>query len=540
VSGSSFYKQNTLPDLISDEEDFPLPATIGPYKIESLLSKGGMSLLYLGLDQDPHPKMKKTLIVKVLSPSYVNHPEAVDRFLTEAKVIALTNHPNIVKLYGQGEWEKGLYIAMEFIHGISLKQFIMQQSLSMRRALEIILQVAFALLHLHSHGVIHRDLKPENILITEEGEIKVIDFGIAQLHEDKETKTELSTKFMGTPNYMSPEQKEDPFSVTSATDIYSLGVILYELVLGKLSYGTIDLTSLPRGLKKIAEKTLAVSVKERYQNISQFIHDISQYLQSGELEKERPGADQAKEINERIQKVNLILSPINLPNWPQIDVGISKGRGASQLGLYYDLFRLPNNTYLVLIASTTSASVESAISIAVLRGMVRMQMGDYTLSGKGAFHPIPFIEKLNRMVFEDAIAEKFAMNLVLLDPFKELLCYVSCGFDSLLHIPQGQTDLRKLASENDLLGASATTEFAGTEDNWNAGDLLLMHSLALPPEAKPQERGPWDAALAEAVEENILLSAQSQSEAIFKKLSLSPTFSLVPYPKALISIQRIV
>ena len=123
----------------------------------------------------------------------------------------------------------------------------------MRRALEIILQVAYALLHLHSHGVIHRDLKPENILITEEGEIKVIDFGIAQLHEEEKNVTDAD-RFLGTPNYMSPEQKEDPSSVTFSSDIYSLGVILYELILGKLSFGIINLIALPKGLKKICCK----------------------------------------------------------------------------------------------------------------------------------------------------------------------------------------------------------------------------------------------------------------------------------------------
>jgi hypothetical protein len=429
---------------------------------------------------------------------------------------------------------------MELIHGISLRQFIMQHSLSMRRALEIILQVAFALLHLHSHGVIHRDLKPENILITEEGEIKVIDFGIAQLYEDTEKKGEASGRFLGTPNYMSPEQKEAPFSVTFATDIYSLGVILYELILGKLSYGVINLTALPRGLKKIAAKTLAVSAKERYQNIAEFIHDISQYLNSGDLEKERPGTDQAKELNERIQKANLNLSPIALPTWPQIDLGITKSRGIQQLGLYYDLFRLPNNIFLVLIASTRSPMVESAISIAILRGMIRMQLAEFTPSGKALFKPAAFIEKLNRLIFEDTSKEEFALNFVLLDPLKDLATYVSCGFDALLHIPQGQAKPRKLASENDFLGTSLTTEFAETTDNWNAGDILILHSFALPPEAKPQDQELVDQAMSEAIAENLLLSAQRQSEAIFKKISSLPVFSLVPYSKALISIQRII
>ncbi len=525
MAESSFYKQNTLPDLISGEEEL-LPTQIGPYKIESLLNKGGMSLLYLGLD----PDTKKPLVVKVLSPAYVTQAEAVGRFLKEARIISLTNHPNIVKLYGEGEWERGLFIAMELIHGISLKQFIMQHSLSTRRALEIILQVAHALLHLHSHGVIHRDLKPENILITEEGEIKVIDFGIAQLHEERKGPASLS-RYLGTPNYMSPEQKEDPATVTFASDIYSLGVILYELISEKLSFGVINLLSLPKGLKKIVEKALAVSVSERYQNISEFIHDVSQYLRSGELEKERTGVDQAKELNERIQMANLKLSPTTLPSWPQMELGLSKGRAAQQLGLYYDFFHLPNNTFLILIAATQSNTPESApestLALAVLRGMIRSHLHSFTPSSKAPFKPIPFVETLNSLLIEDNLGEKFALNLILLDPLRDLVTYVSCGFDALFHVPQGHTEPRQLDSPNDLLGASLDTKFSETTDNWNPGDQLFLHSLILPKQ---------DKTLSEAIAENVLLSAQRQSDAILKR----PITSLAAYPKCLISIQRII
>ncbi len=547
MAEGSFYKQNTMPDLISGEEEPALPSMIGPYKVESLLSKGGMSLLYLGLD----PHTKKTLAIKVLSPSYVTHPEVIGRFLQEAKVIALSNHPNIVKLYGQGEWDqggaKGLYIAMELIRGISLRQFIMQHSLSMRRALEIILQVAFALMHLHSHGVIHRDLKPENILITEEGEIKVIDFGIAALHSTGQGETGKqvadTSRFLGTPSYMSPEQKQDPSSVTFAADIYSLGIILYELITGKLSYGTINLTSLPQRLKKIATKALAISVKERYQNISEFIHDISQYLNSKDLEKERPGDDEAKEMLEKIQRANLNLSPIELPPWPQIDIGIAKGRGKDQLGLYYDLFRFPDNTYLILLASSTTPSVESAIAIATFRGMIRALLSEYTLVAKGVFKPIIFVEKLNNLLCQDLLSEKFVMSFILLDPLKDIVSYVCCGFGDLLHIPQGQAKPRKLSSDNDLLGVSSSSEFSETVDNWNAGDLLIMHTLALPQgsDIAPSEGvSQIEGALGEAITENLLLSSQRQSEAILKKVTSSPVISLVSYPKALVCIQRIV
>ncbi len=523
-----------MPDLISGEKESELPAIIGPYKIECLITKGGMSHLYLGLD----PETKKMVAIKVLPPSLALHSEAFERFLKETKVIALTNHPNIVKLYGQGEWEQGLYIAMELIQGISLRQFIIQHSLSIRRALEIILQVAYALLHLHSHGVIHRDIKPENILITEEGEIKVIDFGIAQLLAEKGKKTD-SSRFIGTPNYMSPEQKADPTSVTFASDIYSLGVILYELVMGKLSYGVISLTELPKGLKKIATKALAVSAAERYQNISEFIHDVSQYLNSKELEKERPGSDESKELMEDLLKANLDLSPLVLPTWPQMDLGLAKGRGLQQLGLYYDLFRLPNNTFLIIIASCTSARPESAVAIGVLRGMIKQALSDSTPTAKTLFEPVAFIEKLNRLICADIMEEKFAMSLLLLDPLKDSATYVSCGFEDLLHIPEGQNRPRKLSSQNDFLGVSATTEFSETSDNWNAGDTLILHSLAMGKEI-PNKQDQLGQVLNEAIAENLLLSATRQAEAILKKVSTSAAYALVPYPKALISIQRII
>ncbi len=510
---------------------------IGPYKIESLMGKGGMSFLYLAL----HPDTKQPIAIKVLSPSYVNHTEAVSRFLKEAQVIEITNHPNIIKLYGQGEWEKGLYIAMEFIHGVSLTQFITQHSLSIKRTLEVVLQVAYALLHLHSHGVIHRDLKPENILIDEEGEVKVIDFGIAQLHEERlQPEMEGQSRFLGTPTYMSPEQKENSLNVTFASDIYSLGLILFELITGKLSYGVVHLPSLPKGLRKIVAKALAVTPAERYQKVADFIQDISHYLNSGELEKERPGSDQVKELQEMIQRASHSLSPPVIPNWPQIDLGVAKGRSLQQIGLYYDFFRLPNNTFLALFASSTTFSIDSAVFIAALRGMIRMRLHEISPTQTTPFRIASFAEMLNTMVFEDILDQKFALSLLHLDPLRDQLSYLSCGFDSLLHIPKGEAKARKLTSNNTLLGVERNTTYSATIDNWNPGDILLMHSLVLPTTALPEERRMLEQEMLEATAESLLFSAQRQAEAILKKLSSLSTFSSIRFPKAILSLQRIV
>lgn len=505
-----FYKQNTLPTFFDKaKEPDPFPEKIGPYKIEALLNKGGMSLLYLGIQ----PQTKKPLAIKVLSPDYVNHPEMVAHFLSEAKIIGLTDHPNIVKLYGQGEWEGGLYIAMEFIRGVSLNQFIIQQSFSLKRSLEIILQVAYALCHLHSHGVIHRDLKPENILIAEDGEVKVIDFGIAQLHENSAPKkVSLEKKIMGTPSYMSPEQKEDPLNLTFASDIFSLGIIAYELILGKISYGVINLSLLTPGLQKIIGKALAVSVSERYSDIVDFITDISGYLKSAEIEKEQTGTDQIKEFLESLQRTTIALSPTEIPNWSRMEIGIAKHRVLGNSGIYYDFLKFPNNLFGILVAKTSSVGVGSSISIAGLRGMIKSLVDEFLHDPKKVFHSVSFIQTLNRLLCLDHIDEPFKLSLLMLDPFHDALSFISCGLGTLIHIPQGSAAVRKLHTENPLLGVDLSSSYSASGDSWNDGDILIFHSLEMPPGSQQESQ------LLAAASENLLLSPSRAAEAIMKKI----------------------
>lgn len=522
-----FYKQDTLPTFIDKVP--PPPEKIGPYKIETLLSKGGMSLLYLGI----HPETKKPLVIKVLSPDYVTHPEMVDHFLWEAKIIGLTNHPNIVKLYGQGEWEGGLYIVMEFIQGVSLSQFLMQQSFSLKRTLEIILQVAFALCHLHSHGVIHRDLKPENILITEDGEIKVIDFGIAQLHENMEpNKSGTAKQFMGTPNYMSPEQKEDPMNLTFASDIFSLGVIAYELLVGKLSFGVVNLSLLPPRLQAIIGKALAISVQERYHDIVDFITDISHYLKSSELESEQSGSDQVKDLLENLQRYSNALSPQESPHWVQTEIGIAKQRSVGEGGLYYDFFKFPNNLLGILIAKTMVAGPSSAISIAQLRGRIKAMIDPFLFDEKRVLHTAEFITELNRQLSLDWLAERFYLSLLMLDPFHDTLSFISCGLGPLIHIAQGSNSVRKLHTENPPLRRDQGDAFLAVSDNWNEGDLLVMHSMEMVAGSELENQ------LATASSENYLLSPTRGAEAILKKVSTQGSLN-EKQPEILLMISRI-
>ncbi|MBS0628493.1 MAG: serine/threonine protein kinase, partial [Verrucomicrobia bacterium] len=160
MTKKDFHKQNTQPSDLKESAKPPLPEKIGPYKIEAILSKGSMSWVYMGID----PSTKIPVVIKVLPSSLVENKETLERFLKESKLTSITKHPNIVQLYGEGSWEGGLYIAMEWIQGVSLRQFLTQQSFSLKRSLEIILQICYALKHLHENHIVHRDLKPENVL----------------------------------------------------------------------------------------------------------------------------------------------------------------------------------------------------------------------------------------------------------------------------------------------------------------------------------------------------------------------------------------
>ena len=356
-----------LPKPIPLEPDLELPEYIGSYKIEGLYERGGMSYLYMGI----HPHSNEMVLVKVLSPKFVTNQEVVSRFLNEAKIISRTDHPNIVKLYDYGEWENGLYIAMEFIRGTPLRKILMQQPFSLRRALDIILQTAYALCHLHTHGVIHGDLKPENIIITDKGNVKVIDFGIARCLSDHKVNLDDMTKLIGTPIYMSPEQRDTPQYISFQSDIYSLGILAYELVIGKITHGRVILSLAPRGMQKILTKALQQRAEDRYQDIVDFITDVTNYINSGDIHRDKQGSDYFFELFESMENMQGNLIPHELPAWEGLEIGLAHSISMGLPSLYYDFFLLPQDTYLFFSAKCPSKGGIGVLEAAMLRAQIR-------------------------------------------------------------------------------------------------------------------------------------------------------------------------
>ena len=461
-----FHKQKTHPSRPSKEDSREtLPEKIGPYQVEALLEKGGMSFLYLAL----HPETKDPITVKVLFPEFVSNPEMVHRFLREAAIIALADHPNIVKLYGQGEWEGGLYIAMEFIQGISLRQYLLRNLISLKHALELVMEISMALCHLHAHGIIHRDLKPENILVTETGGVKVIDFGIAQLLTDNQRDPQAKSRLIGTPIYMSPEQKQDPESTSYPSDIYSLGIITYELVLGKLSHGQIHLSIMPKGLQKILAKSLQQNPNDRYQDIVDFMTEISAYLHSPSLLKENKELDPLSDLSESLRQAQHSLVPQASPLWPKIDLGLATYKTMSTTSLYYDFFTLPNQNFGLIVGEPSIKGSPGIVYSSVLRGMVRALC---QLTQK----PQELAAVLNSLLINDPMKQHFSFSYLILQPRENRLRYISCRCGHLWFQAAETHDLVPILSDNPSLGADPHAHYVETENPWNQGDALTFYA----------------------------------------------------------------
>ncbi|HEX3241394.1 MAG TPA: PASTA domain-containing protein [Solirubrobacterales bacterium] len=199
----------------------------GRYRVESRLGSGGMADVWLA--EDTH--LQRRVALKVLHRRFAQDREFVERFRREAESAAGLSHPNIVAVYDRGEFEGSFYIAMQYVEGPTLKRMI-DSGLSSEQAVALIRQVLEAARFAHRHGIVHRDLKPQNVIVNPEGVAVVTDFGIALAGVSEITQT---GSVMGTPQYLSPEQAQG-FEVTSVSDLYSVGVLLYEALTGRVPF----------------------------------------------------------------------------------------------------------------------------------------------------------------------------------------------------------------------------------------------------------------------------------------------------------------
>jgi len=241
-------------------------------EIISVIGRGGMGTVY----KARQPQLDRIVALKVLSPELSSDPAFAERFSREAKALARLNHPNIVAVYDFGKIVNFYYFIMELVDGLSLWQ--MEQAkkpLAPEQALAIVPRICEALQYAHEQGIVHRDIKPANILIDKQGRVKIADFGLAKLLGDETRGMGLTQAqaVMGTPHYMAPEQWEKPLTVDHRADIYSLGVVFYEMLTGELPLGRFQSPSrkvqMDVRLDEVVLRALEKEPELRYQQASQ-------------------------------------------------------------------------------------------------------------------------------------------------------------------------------------------------------------------------------------------------------------------------------
>jgi serine/threonine protein kinase len=259
---------------------------VGRYEITELIGQGGMGTVYKAFD----PLLARVVAIKVISAQFHTQPELRDRFFREARAAAQLAHRNIITIYDLGEEEGLPYLTMQFLEGRDLEQRMRSpEGMTLARKLEIALAMAEGLAHAHGSGVIHRDIKPANVFITDDGQVKILDFGLARLVTSELTRSNV---MVGTVNYMAPEQLRGE-KTDHRSDIFSIGVVLYELFGGKKPFQADSFAStmlkflqetpepldsldpeLPPALVSAVDRAMAKAREDRYQYMIDLLRDL--------------------------------------------------------------------------------------------------------------------------------------------------------------------------------------------------------------------------------------------------------------------------
>ncbi|MBM3151942.1 MAG: serine/threonine protein kinase, partial [Chloroflexi bacterium] len=296
---------------------FTVGETVGPYRIMEQMGQGGMATVFKAY----HAALDRYVALKVLHPAFLEDPNFLARFQREARLVAKLDHPNIVPIYDYAEYEGRPYLVMKYIEGETLKARLVKDGLQPEAVEQAVDAIGLALSYAHKRGVLHRDIKPSNVLLADDGQVYLADFGLARIAQSGES-TLTSDMILGTPQYISPEQAMGRKDLDEGTDIYSFGVMLYELAVGQVPFSADTPFSiihdhiysplpLPQkvnpnvsdGMERVLLKALSKDRGDRYKDVHSMVDAFKKAW------REMPGAA----LSEAATVVALPVRPGNVP-----------------------------------------------------------------------------------------------------------------------------------------------------------------------------------------------------------------------------------
>jgi predicted Ser/Thr protein kinase len=275
------------------------------YEILGFLGRGGMGVVW----KARHRGLDRVVALKVLPHDVASAAGFAERFQREARALARLSHPNIVAVHEFGDRDGAYFLVMEFVDGVNMRQALREGRIGARDVLRVVPQICDALQYAHDHGVVHRDIKPENVLIAADGRVKVADFGLAKIvGGDTVVDLTLPGQVMGTPAYMAPEQVERPTSVDHRADIYSLGVVFYEMLTGELPLGRFEAPSkrvqVDVRFDEVVLRSLEKQPERRWQQAAEVKSEVGAIAAAPVAAPARPSSP----VTNRLAVVSLVLA----------------------------------------------------------------------------------------------------------------------------------------------------------------------------------------------------------------------------------------
>jgi predicted Ser/Thr protein kinase len=342
-----------------------LAASFPQLEIQELLGHGGMGAVYRARQRT----LDRLVALKILPPKISSDPAFAERFQREARTLARLSHPNIVVIYEFGKADGYYYLLMEYVDGVNLRQAIQARTLDQAAALGVVPQICDALQYAHEEGIVHRDIKPENLLLDKRGRVKIADFGLAKLlgRTPVELTLTASHQIMGTLHYMAPEQFDRPLSVDHRADIYSLGVVFYELLTGELPLGRYPLPSeaahVDVRLDQVVLKTLERKPEARYQHASEVKTDVESIsaedrpARAAPRRAPQPGAEAASQAERNVKNAAAgmmllgalnVLLPVAVHIWLFLAAAVGFIPNADVDDFWYLFFSIPSGLLMLL------------------------------------------------------------------------------------------------------------------------------------------------------------------------------------------------